>query len=76
MNYKLICKQCDTPVSIKKSKIYMKCMCDEDIRVINYNPSINLKLDFVPDNLYLLKTEGISLCHDGNLQKHAMNLSL
>lgn len=66
MNYKLACKMCNTPVSIRNSTAYMRCMCDDEER------TIKLFLDgdnnsFVSDKLYLLGTEGLTLCQDGSL---------
>lgn len=34
-------------------------MCDEDIRTVPLLKEDDIKLLFVPDNLYLLETEGI-----------------
>jgi len=59
MKYKLGCKQCNTIVTIRNSYAYMRCMCDEESRIINIKP-------FVPDNLYLLETEGNILCQNGD----------
>lgn len=73
MNYKFLCKDCHTPVSIRNSNIYMRCMCDEDVRIIKMCPSDNIK-EFIHDNLYLLPTEGTKLCHDGNLLEKPTNL--
>ena len=57
MNYQLLCKYCHTPTRTTLSKAYMRCMCDEDIRIVTLSKEDN-KLLFVPDNLYLLGTEG------------------
>lgn len=65
MNYKLLCKDCHTPVVIRKSNIYFRCMCDEDVRIIKFNPTVDIKL-FNHSNLYLFKTEGNNLCQDGS----------
>ncbi len=54
MKYDIMCKFCHTPVNIRKSKVYMKCMCDDEVRII---PFIDINL-FKHDNLYLLGTEG------------------
>lgn len=36
----------------------MRCMCDEDVRIVPLLKEDGIKLLFVPDNLYLLGTEG------------------
>lgn len=59
MNCQLLCKTCHTPVKITKTLAYMRCMCDEDIRTVPLLKEDDIKLLFVPDNLYLLETEGI-----------------
>jgi hypothetical protein len=64
MKKQLACKMCHTPVRVCVSKIYMRCMCDEDVRIIKYNP---FDMEFVYNNLYVLQTEGNKLCRDGNL---------
>jgi len=38
----------------------MRCMCDEDVRTVPLLKEDDIKPFFVPDNLYLLKTEGIN----------------
>lgn len=68
MNYQLLCKICHTPTKIINKLAYMRCMCDEDIRTVFLFEDDNIKQLFVPDNLYLLETEGFNLCHDGKLQ--------
>lgn len=58
MNRQLICKICHTPTRVTKTLAYMRCMCDEDIRIVSLSQEDNIKTLFVPDNLYLLETEG------------------
>jgi hypothetical protein len=58
MNYQLLCKTCHTPTRLTKTLAYMRCMCDEDVRIIPLLKEDDIKLLFIPDNLYLLKTEG------------------
>lgn len=58
MNCQLLCKTCHTPVRMTKTLAYMRCMCDEDVRIVSLHREDDLKLHFVPDNLYLLGTEG------------------
>ena len=58
MNYQLLCKYCHTPVRMTPSMAYMRCMCDEEIRTVPLFEEYNINNPFVPDNLYLLKTEG------------------
>lgn len=36
----------------------MRCMCDEDVRIIPLFQEGDIKLPFVSDFLYLLETEG------------------
>jgi hypothetical protein len=69
MDKQFACKICNTPVNIKNGKIYMRCMCDEEIRIIPY-----LKDSFTPDNVYLLETKGLNLCQDGNLMTNPTSL--
>lgn len=62
---KLACKYCETPVVIRKSYIYFSCMCDDEIRIIKFNPTVDIK-SFNHNNLYLLPTEGNKLlCQTG-----------
>lgn len=55
MNYKLFCKYCHTPVKLTNTIAYMKCMCDDEVRTLLLHDIKNM---FLPDNLYLLTTEG------------------
>lgn len=38
----------------------MRCMCDEDVRIIHLFKEDDLNHPFVPDNLYLSETKGIN----------------
>lgn len=55
MNYKLLCKVCDTPVRLTSTRAYMRCLCDEDVRIIDIDTTDNV-LRSVPENLYLLES--------------------
>lgn len=57
MNYQFLCKFCDTPTRTTPSKIYMRCMCDDENRILPITYLDDIKKVFVPDNLYLLETE-------------------
>lgn len=46
------CIFCDTPAIIKKAHVYMKCMCDDDFRIVPLN---EIKSGFYTDKVYLLE---------------------
>ena len=50
---------CKTPVNIRGGRAYMKCMCDDERRVINLSTFEDIKW-FVRENPYLLITEGVN----------------
>lgn len=54
MNSKILCKFCHTPVTIRKSMVYMRCMCDDEVRIV---PFVDINR-FKHENLYLLTAEG------------------
>lgn len=58
MNCQLLCKTCHTPTKVTRTLAYMKCMCDEDVRIIPIRQEGDINSFFIPDNLYLLGTEG------------------
>lgn len=35
MNLDIYCNYCDTQASVKHDKIYMKCHCDDDNRILD-----------------------------------------
>lgn len=68
MNLNILCKYCNTPISIRYTRGYVKCMCDDDIRVLDLNNILDLHESF-----YLLKKGG-SVCHDGgNIETQKTN---
>jgi hypothetical protein len=58
MNCQLLCKTCHTPARTTKTLAYMRCMCDEDVRIVPLFQEGDIKVPFVSDILYLLETEG------------------
>lgn len=50
MKYEILCKYCNTPTVIKRSSIFFRCMCDEDVRSI---PVYKIDENFINDNVYL-----------------------
>lgn len=54
---KINCKYCGEEASVKRGYIYMKCMCDEDRRIINLNEviDVNLHSDYInqQDSLFV-----------------------
>lgn len=64
---KISCKYCNTQVKINKNKIFMNCMCDEDIRIIDLKElhlhENYLCLENKQDYLYLDK-ENKKICQE------------
>jgi len=60
-NIQINCNYCNTPVIIKRDKIYMKCHCDEDRRIIDLQEY--LLEDKHHDYLYSMFSDGYEF-HD------------
>ena len=58
-NNNFVCKMCNTPVVIKKSMIYMKCMCDDEVRTIKYNSIDDIRRGFIDNIKCIFPTEKI-----------------
>jgi len=58
-NLSIHCNICNTKTSVKRGNIYMKCMCDDERRIIPLNEFINLKIH--TDYLYSKNDNNICL---------------
>jgi hypothetical protein len=58
-NLNIHCVHCKTKVKVKNNKIYMRCLCNEDDRIINLD---NIKRFIDDGELYILynSTKGIN----------------
>jgi hypothetical protein len=57
-DFTIYCSMCHTPTKICGKLVYMKCLCNEDYRIIPFDHIIN-HIDGV--NIYLLETtKGLS----------------
>lgn len=57
MNIEIYCNMCDTASKIKYNYIFMNCLCNDDIRIIDIN---KYKLGYYNDYLYSAMCDNLS----------------